>query len=50
MAKKFPFLRQCALYVVRCRPDSGQLALSRPCERCCRYIKRIGIKTVYYSA
>lgn len=40
--------KSAILYVWRVRTN-GDLALSKPCKRCERIIKRRGIRNVYYS-
>jgi deoxycytidylate deaminase len=46
-----PMLPQCELYVVRIAPNSMDQCLkySKPCDDCTAYIKKVGIKKVYYS-
>jgi len=46
-----PMLSQCELYVVRIAPNSMDKCLkySKPCDDCTAYIRKVGIKKVYYS-
>ena len=40
--------RKVVLYIYRRRKD-GQLGLARPCDGCMAFIKKLGIRDIYYT-
>jgi deoxycytidylate deaminase len=41
-------LKGFSILVVRIN-NTGQLRLAKPCENCLKYLKHVGIKSIYYS-
>jgi hypothetical protein len=43
-------LKKYSIYVIRSSRADGSLMNSRPCENCIDLMRKVGLKTVYYSS